>query len=157
MAPGESAHHRTLAPTSVQGADGSIIMEAFDPEGEMPYYYAVGEAGRPDYGAVRVSHGDRSTFYGWLEGTLAWVTSPFRCAEPSQRVISPPPEASQFETADAFHAEQACWYRDHGDGSELQGTRREQNTLFDRLRDKLLGHRRHRANPSGTRRNTISN
>ena len=60
MTPGEAAHHRTLAPTAVQGADGSVIMEAFDPEGEMPYYYFAGEAGRPDYGVVRASHGDRS-------------------------------------------------------------------------------------------------
>ena len=28
-------------------------------------------------------------------------------SSPSQRAISPPPEASQFETADAFRAEQA--------------------------------------------------
>ena len=40
-------------------------------------------------------------------------------------------------------AQSRRWYRDHGDGSDLLGTRREQNTLFDR-RDKLLSHRRHR-------------
>ena len=38
------------------------------------------------------------------------------------------------------------------DGAELHGTRREQNTLFDRLKDRVFGYRRDRANPSGTPR-----
>ena len=48
------------------------------------------------------------------------------------------------------------WFRKHGDGTELQGTLSEQSTLFDRLRDKIFGHRRGRANPSGTTRQTRS-
>ena len=38
------------------------------------------------------------------------------------------------------------------DALELQGTLSEQSTIFDRLRDKILGHRRGRAHPSGTPR-----
>ena len=38
MPSGEAQHHRQLAPKPVRGADGGIIMEAFDPEGEVPYY-----------------------------------------------------------------------------------------------------------------------
>ena len=70
----------------------------------------------------------------------------------STRPLSPAPYSAQFASAADFHREQARWFCDHGDGSELMGTRREQNTAFDRLRDKLFGARRDRANPSGTRR-----
>ena len=61
--------------------------------------------------------------------------------------------ATDFETEEEFLQERARWFREHGDGSELQGTtRREQNNLFQRLKDRLFGLRRDRANPSGTPR-----
>ena len=81
---------------------------------------------------------------------LMWLAAPFR--RQPQRPLSPAPERSQFETDDAFQVEQARWFRDHGNGTELQGSRREQNTLFWRLQDRLFGLRRDRANPSGTQR-----
>ena len=146
MSAGEAAHHSTLAPAPVQGYDGHVVMQAFDPEGEMPYYYDPA-AGRPDYGAVRVSHGDREAFYNWLEGGSDHAPPPSLSVRP----LSPAPYRQQFGSAKDFHAEQARCFRDHGDGRELQGTRSEQNQLFDRLRDKLFGNRRARANPSGTR------
>ena len=37
MPSGEAQHHGQLAPRLVQGAGGGVIMEAFDPEGEVPY------------------------------------------------------------------------------------------------------------------------
>ena len=47
-----------------------------------------------------------------------------------QRPLSPAPEAADFETEDDFLRERARWVREHGDGSELEGTtRREQNTV----------------------------
>ena len=119
---------------------------AFDPEGEVAYYHEPHEAGRPNYAVLGpTGFGDRGTFYGWLEEFLGWATSP-------ARPLSPAPVASHFASADAFRAEQARWFRDHGDGCELQGSRADHNRLFDRLRDKLFGYRRHRANPSGTTR-----
>ncbi len=157
MSPGEAAHHRSLAPAPVRGADGSVIMEAFDPEGEIPYYYAVGDPNRPNYGLFSpTGYGDRDTFYGWLEGAIGFLTSPFRSRRPSQpQPPSPPPLRSQFTGPDAaqrFREEQARWFSAHADGAELHGTRREQNTLFDRLKDRVFGYRRDRANPSGTPR-----
>ena len=69
------------------------------------------------------------------------------------RPLSPAPEAADFESDDTFIIERARWFRDHGDGSELQGaTRREQNDTFQRLKDRLFGLRRARVNPSGTPR-----
>ena len=35
MPSGEAKHHRSLAPAEVRGADGSVVMVAFDPEGEL--------------------------------------------------------------------------------------------------------------------------
>lgn len=68
-----------------------------------------------------------------------------------QRPHSPAPEAADFETEDEFLQERARWFRENGNGSELQGeTRREQNNRFQRLKDRLFGLRRERANPSGT-------
>ena len=134
-------------PTLVEGYDGQAMMQAFDPECEMPYYYDP-TGGRPDYGAVRVSNGDRGAFYDWLEGGPQLQPPP----NLSRRPLSPAPYREQFGSEKDFHDEQARWFRDHGDGSELHGTRREQNRLFDRLRDKLFGFRRERANPSGTQR-----
>ena len=148
MPAGEAAHHRALAPAVIEGHDGQVVMQAFDPEGEIPYYYDPA-AGRPDYGAVRVSYGDRDAFYSWLEGSPDHAPLPSL----STRPLSPAPYREQFASAKDFHDEQARWFRDHGDGSELRGTRHERNHLFDRLRDKLHGNRRARANPSGTRRN----
>ena len=148
MPAGEAAHHRALAPALIEGHDGQVVMQAFDPEGEVPYYYDP-TGGRPDYGAVRVSNGDRDAFYSWLEGGPDHAPPP----NLSTRPLSPAPYRERFGSARAFHDEQARWFRDHGDGSELCGTRREQNQMFDRLRDKLFGNRRERANPSGTRRN----
>ena len=82
-----------------------------------------------------------------------------RAAEPAvrrrrqpQRPLSPAPEAVDFETEDDFLRERARWFREHGDGSELYGTRREQNTFFQRLKDRVFSLRRDRANPSGTPR-----
>ena len=47
------------------------ITEAFDPEGEMPYYYAMGDPGRPNYVLFGpTGYGDRNTFYNWLEGGI---------------------------------------------------------------------------------------
>ena len=139
MPPGEAAHHRALAPAEVRGADGRVVTMAFDPEGEVAYYHEPHEAGGPNYAVLGpTGFGDRGTFYGWLKDTLGWVTSP-------ARPLSPAPVASHFASADAFRAEQARWFHDHGDGCELQGSRADQNRLFDRLRDKLLGYRRHRA------------
>ena len=72
---------------------------------------------------------------------------------PMQRPLSPAPEASDFETEEEYLQERARWFREHGDGSELQGeSRREQNDTFQRLKDRLFGLRRARANPSGTPR-----
>ena len=151
MSEGEAAHHCSLAPTRIGGYDGQVIMQAFDPEGEFPYYYA-NDAGRPDFGAVIVSHGDRNAFYRWLEGDPDHAPLP----RLSARALSPVPYREQFGSAADFHDEQARWFRDHGDGSELKGTRSERNQLFDRLRDKLFDNRRERANPSGTRRSASS-
>ena len=70
-----------------------------------------------------------------------------------QRPLSPAPEAADFETENEYLCERARWFRDHGDGSELRGaTRREQNKIFQRLKDGLFVLRRDRANPSGTPR-----
>ena len=151
MSAGEAAHHHMLAPTLIEGYNGHVVMCAFDPEGEMPYYYDA-TVGRQDYGAVRVSNGDRDAFYSWLEGPPEHMPPP----NLSTRPLSPAPYSAQFESTREFRDEQARWFRDHGDGSELKGTRREQNTAFDRLRDKLFGARRDRANPSGTRRTVNS-
>lgn len=69
-----------------------------------------------------------------------------------RRPLSPAPEAADFASQDAFMCERARWFREHGDGSELHGTRREQNDRFQRLKDRLFRLRRARANPSGTPR-----
>ena len=70
---------------------------------------------------------------------------------PLQRPLSPAPEAADFKTENEYLQERARWFREHGDGSELQGeSRREQNDNFQRLKDRLFGLRRDRANPSGT-------
>ena len=83
---------------------------------------------------------------------LEWLASSLTGAQP-QRPVSPAPEAADFETDDEFLRERARWFREHGDGSELPGTtRREQNNFFQRLKDRLFGLRRDRANPSGTPR-----
>lgn len=69
MSHGETQHHWQLATRSVQGADGRIVMEAFDPEGEIPYYYEPGDLGRPNWAVLSQSgFGDRSAFYLWLDG-----------------------------------------------------------------------------------------
>ena len=71
----------------------------------------------------------------------------------SQRPLSPAPERSQFETDADFLRERERWFQEHGDGAVLRGeTRREQNTVFQRLKDRLFGLRRGRANPCGTPR-----
>ena len=129
MSAGEAAHHDALAPTLISGHDGHAVMQAFDPEGEVPYYYDAAAGGRPDYGAVRVGNGDRNAFYSWLEGGPEHGPPPTL----SSRPLSPAPHRSQFASAAEYRAQQARWFRDHGDGSELRGTRREQNTAFDRL------------------------
>ena len=70
-----------------------------------------------------------------------------------QRPLSPAPEAANFDNADEFLRERARWFCEHADGNELLGeTRREQNEAFQRLKDRLFGLRRNRANPSGTSR-----
>lgn len=98
MAPGEAAHHRALAPTVVHGIDGQVTMQAFDPEGEVPYSYDV--AGRQDYGAVRVQGGDRDAFYDWLEGSSS-VSAQLQQLQidPSkqqQQLEQPPPRRKHF-------------------------------------------------------------
>ena len=46
-------------------------MEAFDPEGEFPYYYYPDELGQPNYGVLSpTGYGDRDTFYSWLEDSF---------------------------------------------------------------------------------------
>ena len=162
MPPGEAQHHRQLAPAPVQGADGSVVMEAFDPEGEVPYYYQPDELGQPNYGVLSsTGYGDRDTFYGWLEDSFLRVASAIGLRSPvPPRPPSPPPERWQFTGPDAaacFRSEQALWFRQHGDGAGLQGSRRQQNTLFARLKDRLFGLRHGRANPSGTPRNPHGN
>ena len=151
MSHGETQHHWQLATRSVQGADGRIVMEAFDPEGEIPYYYEPGDLGRPNWAVLSQSgFGDRSAFYLWLDG-IGQLPAPL-----STRPLSPPPERSHFAGADGdqrFRQERARWFHDHGDGSELRGSLEEQHRLFDRLKDKLLRLRRNRANPSGTLQN----
>ena len=152
MSPGEAAHHRSLAPVQLQDSKGSVMMHTFDPEGEMPYCYAPGDGPNQHM----LNGGGRNGFYSWLEGAIKVLASPFHSVMSEQEVESPP-ERSQFSGAGAetrFRDAQAQWYREHGDGTQLQGTRREQNTLFDRLKDRLLGLRRLRANPSGTPRNS---
>ena len=88
----------------------------------------------------------------YVKQPFEWLASSFK-KQLLQRPLSPAPEAANFATDDAFLQERARWFREHGDGSELQGvTRREQNNLFQRLKDRLFGLRRNRANPSGTPR-----
>ena len=90
----------------------------------------------------------------YVKRPFEWLASSVG-QRPPQRPLSPAPEAVDFATEDAFLQERARWFREHGDGSELQGTtRREQNNLFQRLKDRLFGLRRDRAkaNPSGTPR-----
>ena len=75
-----------------------------------------------------------------------------RCPEQQQqqRPLSPAPQRSLFDTSAAFRQERARWYREHGDGTVLQGTLEEQHNLFSRLKDRLHGLRRNCTNPSGT-------
>ena len=152
MPSGEAQHHCQLAPKPVRGADGGIIMEAFDPEGEVPYYYTPDEPGQPSYAMFSpTGYGDRDTFYDWLEGSPNAATNTLH----QPRLPSPPPEESEFlgpERAERFRQERARWYRDHSGGAQLQGSWSEQSAQFDRLKDKLFGLRRARANPSGTPR-----
>ena len=93
----------------------------------------------------------------WLDHVVR--PSERQCSASSQaahcplRPLSPAPEAADFESDEAFMIERARWFREHGDGCELQGeSRREQNDKFQRLKDRLFGLRRTRANPSGTPR-----
>ena len=140
----EARHHASLAPYPVRGADGSIIMAAVDPEGETPYYYQPDDAGEPWWRiASPTGWPDRSTFYAWLERGVAWLPGPV------QRRLRPTPYRHQYPTQQAFRDAQAEWYQERT-GSDLKGSRRQQNTLFDRLRDRVLGSRRARANPSGS-------
>jgi hypothetical protein len=156
MPTGEAEHHLALAPAVVQGANGNAIAVGFDAEGEVPYYFgrwATGIEARPSYSLFSpTGYGDRSTFYGWLDVADGELPSP-NCQRRARRAIRSAPMASQFESAEAFHDAQAQWYREYGDGSELTGTRRQRNQLFDRLRDRVHRFRRARANPSGTQRN----
>ena len=122
----------------------------------MPYYYEPSAGGRPDYGFMRRDRqepADRYSWYAWLEDAMSSLGSIFRrtSAEPV-RSLTPPPVRSQFKSAEAFREERAHWFREHGDGSELQGSWTEQHVRYDRLRDARLGKRRERANPSGTPR-----
>ena len=88
----------------------------------------------------------------YVKGQVDWLVSSLGHRQP-QRPLSPAPEAADFETEDEYLHERARWFRKHGDGSELQGaTRRDQNNIFQRLKDRLFGLRRDRANPSGTPR-----
>ena len=88
----------------------------------------------------------------YIKRPLEWLGLSLAQGQQAQRPLSPAPERSQFQTEDAFQQEQARWFRDHSNGAELRGTRHEQSTLFSRLKDKLFGLRRARANPSGTPR-----
>ena len=69
-----------------------------------------------------------------------------------QRPLSPAPQRSLFDTSAAYRQERARWYREHGDGTVLQGTLEEQHNLFSRLKDRLHGLRCNHMNPSGTPR-----
>ena len=87
----------------------------------------------------------------YIKRLLEWLGLSLAQGQQAQRPLSPAPERSQFQTEDAFQQEQARWFREHSNGAELLGTRHEQNTLFSRLKDKLVGLRRTRANPSAIR------
>ena len=107
--------------------------------------------GRPwhevPFGATEAAH-----WLDYVRRPFERFTSAFR-SQPPQRPLSPAPVATDFETEEEFLQERARWFREHGDGDELHGaTRREQNNIFQRLRDRLFGLRRARANPSGTPR-----
>ena len=112
----------------MQGADGSIIMAAMDPEGETPYYDQPEDSGVPWWRIASPTGWprDRSTFYAWLESTISWLP------QPVQRRLRFPPYRHQYPTQQAFRDAQAQWYQENScDGSELTGPRREANTLFD--------------------------
>ena len=130
-------------------------MLCFDPEGMTPYYTLPGDPTAPTYALSGRSEyaADRTEFYQWLEEDDHRKPESLE-SNLSPRPVSPAPEKSEFKTATAFHTERARWYRDHGDGSELSADLPAdlQNLYFDRLRDKIFGLRRGRANPSGTPR-----
>ena len=88
----------------------------------------------------------------YIKQPFLWLLPPSSRQLQPQRPLSPAPERSRFDTEAEFQREQARWYHEHGDGSDLKGSRREQNTLFSRLKDRLFNLRRERANPSGTPR-----
>ena len=90
----------------------------------------------------------------YVKRPMEWLASSLSLRQQqAQRPLSPAPEAADFATEGEFLQERARWFREHGDGSELQGaTRREQNNIFQRLKDRLFGLRRDRANSSGTPR-----
>ena len=74
----------------------------------------------------------------YIKRPFEWLASSLRHVQ-SERPLSPAPELSQFETEDDFLRERSRWFREHGDGSELpDATRREQNTVFQRLKDRLF-------------------
>jgi hypothetical protein len=121
------------APVMLLGNDGNIMM-GFDPESEVPYFY--NGSGRPDYGAVRAQHGDRGTYYNWLEGAAAQFEQleingmDDSVPQPQQ----PPPRRKDYAyTPDGrlqFRDARNEWYSALT-GKELEGNLREQKYQFD--------------------------
>ena len=114
----------------------------------MPLHWLDAEMRPLECWPTRIRALGDGTFYRQL---LQLPISPHH-KQQQQRPLSPAPQRSLFDTSAAFRQERARWYREHGDGTVLQGTLEEQNNLFDRLKDRLLGLRRNRGNPSGTPR-----
>ena len=90
----------------------------------MPLHWLDEEMNPLECWPTRIRALGDGTFYWQL---LQLPISP-RHEQHLQRPLSPAPQRPLFETSAAFRQERARWYREHGDGTVLQGTLQENET-----------------------------
>ena len=150
--PPPAAHHQPATSGAADTSDNDSDAYELDQERMLEEQGRISAIHGQPWHEVTSGTTEPMHWLDYIKRPFEWLASSLRHVQ-SERPLSPAPELSQFETEDDFLRERSRWFREHGDGSELpDATRREQNTVFQRLKDRLFGLRRARANPSGTPR-----